>query len=404
MSRRTFGQTWWGRAWVEALEGRARLDPNRLPRGRTYARQGRTETISLQPGRIVATVQGRRPKPYRVEIRVRELTSTEWDRVLTVIASRAAHAAALLDGELDPGIDADAREAGIELLPDTGEIQPRCSCPDWADPCKHAAAVCYLAATELDIDPYLLLQLRGRTKEQVQAGIRAARGAAKSAGAGGEREGANTADGESSAPESTIRATDVFARQANVSPDSWPESTTPPAAPSDPAPWPTDPPAGSGLDAAQLRQLAGDAAARAWAVLAEDAPSMLGLRETHDLARRAAAVLGSAQFEELADRAGMKARALARLAIAWREAGPGGVDVAEGPSWRPSPEPLIGARQALAEAGVALTAVRIEANRVTVGDQVQLRFGMDRRWYRLEKNAGAWELAGPAADDPGDLL
>jgi uncharacterized Zn finger protein len=398
MSRRRFGSTWWGRAWIAALEGRARLDPNRLPRGRTYARQGHAQAVTLTPGRIVASVHGRRPRPYRVEIRVRELTADEWRRVFAVIASRASHAAALLDGELDPGVDGDAREAGVELLPDHGEIQPRCSCPDWADPCKHAAAVCYLAADELDADPFLLLQLRGRDRDQVLAGVRAARAAS-----GG---GTDPAPAPPAGP-ATVRASDAFARWSDsagrpVGPVAEPPG--PPPAPIGPAPWPTDPPPATGLDGEELRQLAADAAARAWAVLRDGAPTMLGLRLNHDLARRAAAAMGSARFDRLAASAGMSGRSLARLAIAWREAGGPGVDALEAAPWRPSPEPLIAARRALDEAGVPLSQVRISANRVTVGGQLQLRYGTDRRWYRFEKSSGAWELAGPAVDDPADLL
>ena len=65
-----------------------------------------------------------------------------------------------------------AAAAGVDLLPGAGELQPRCSCPDWADPCKHAAAVCYLVADQLDADPFALFLLRGRDREQVMAGVR----------------------------------------------------------------------------------------------------------------------------------------------------------------------------------------------------------------------------------------
>ena len=103
-----FGQTWWGRAWVEALEQRARLDPNRLPRGRDYARSGAVGELILAPGEARARVQGRKTEPYEVRIRVRRFTDAEWDRVLTAISARLGHAAALLDGELPPQIAEDA--------------------------------------------------------------------------------------------------------------------------------------------------------------------------------------------------------------------------------------------------------------------------------------------------------
>jgi uncharacterized Zn finger protein len=170
-----FGRTWWGAAWVEALEQRARLDPNRLPRGRDYARSGAVGELALAPGEARALVQGRKTDPYEVRIRVRRFTDEEWDRVLTAISARLGHAAALLDGELPPEIAEDAAGAGLDLLPGGGEIGPRCSCPDDADPCKHSAAACYLVADALDADPFVLLLLRGRTRDQVLAGVRTRR-------------------------------------------------------------------------------------------------------------------------------------------------------------------------------------------------------------------------------------
>ena len=115
-------------------------------------------------------MQGRKTEPYEVRIRVRRFTDEEWDRVLTAISARLGHAAALLDGELPPEIAEDAASAGLDLLPGGGEIGPRCSCPDDADPCKHSAAACYLVADALDADPFAALLLRGRTRDQVLAG------------------------------------------------------------------------------------------------------------------------------------------------------------------------------------------------------------------------------------------
>ena len=170
--RTTFGSTWWGRAWVEALEHRARLDPNRLPRGRSYARWNMVSRLAVDRGEVRAAVQGSRAQPYAVRVRVRQFGDDEWEQVFAAIASRAANAAALLDGELDPGVAEAAAAAGVDLLPGAGELQPRCSCPDWADPCKHSAAVCYLVADQLDADPFALFRLRGRDREQVMAGVR----------------------------------------------------------------------------------------------------------------------------------------------------------------------------------------------------------------------------------------
>src|SRR6185437_6104671 len=148
--------------------------------------------LTLAPGEARARVRGRKTEPYQVRIRVRQFADDEWDRVLEAIAARLGHAAALLDGELPPEIADDAAGTGLDLLPGGGEVGPRCDCPDDADPCKHSAAACYLIADALDADPFALFLLRGRTRDQVLAGIRARRrGAGPADGDPGRRPGAD---------------------------------------------------------------------------------------------------------------------------------------------------------------------------------------------------------------------
>ena len=89
-----FGHTWWGRAWVDALEQRARVDPNRLARGRTYARQDRVTSLAVERGRVLASVRGSRRLDYRTRIDVRTYGDDEWARVVDAIAGRAGHTAA----------------------------------------------------------------------------------------------------------------------------------------------------------------------------------------------------------------------------------------------------------------------------------------------------------------------
>lgn len=397
--RRQFGHTWWGNAWVEALEQRAHLDPNRLPRGRTYARHGRVQQLEIEPGVVTAFVQGSRAVPYRVQVHIRALDDQEWSRLLDAVAAKAAHAAALLDGELAPGIQEDAKRSGTDLLPGPGEVVPSCSCPDWADPCKHSAAVCYLIADGLDDDPFTLLLLRGMPRNEVLAAIRS------------RRRSAAVTDPTPSGPR-TIRARDLYARPRP--PEDLPSRRDALAqlghvpvgsAPGQPVPLAIDPPTASGIRADELTRLAGDAARRAFAMLTDGETSGLSLTPDLDVARRAAALTNGCthptgrELRALADQVGMPVHQLERRAHAWYHAGAEGVSILEH-RWRPSPELLEEGRTALAEPGAR---VRAYGNALTRGD-IQLRLARSGLWYRLDDHDGEWELHRPPASDPCDLL
>ncbi len=319
---REFGRTWWGRAWLEALEQRARLDPDRLPRGRDYARSGAVGELTLAPGEARALVRGRKTEPYQVRIRVRRFADEEWDRVLEAIAARLGHAAALLDGELPPEIADDAAGAGLDLLPGGGEVGPRCDCPDDADPCKHSAAACYLIADALDADPFALFLLRGRTRDQVLAGIRARRrGAGPADGTPGRRPGADAGavagDGPRAGDEG-VDARSAFLVPVPLAP--IPAVPLPPSRPGSPAALPVDPPPWRPGLREDLVELAADAANRAWELASGlSADAGLTLDPDADLARRAARTLGTPTFATLAARSGVPPRDLARQALAWRQ-------------------------------------------------------------------------------------
>ncbi|WP_240496861.1 SWIM zinc finger family protein, partial [Streptomyces torulosus] len=168
---------------MTALEEGA-LDAARLGRGRAYADQGNVDAITVTPGLVLAYVHGSRPRPYRVQVRLRPLDDDEWDRFLDTAAERPADIAALLDKELPHSLAGGATPApgpapisasasggwsprGTRLLPGPGELEPHCSCPDRGHPCKHAAALCYQTARLLDEDPFVLLLLRGRGEREL---------------------------------------------------------------------------------------------------------------------------------------------------------------------------------------------------------------------------------------------
>jgi uncharacterized Zn finger protein len=407
-----FGRTWWGRAWLEALEQRARLDPDRLPRGRDYARSGAVGELTLAPGEARAQVQGRKTAPYEVRIRVRRFTDEEWDRVLAAISGRLGHAAALLDGELPPEIAEDAAGAGLDLLPGGGELGPRCSCPDDADPCKHSAAACYLLTDALDADPFTLFLLRGRTRDQVLAGVRARRrgiapgpAASPRAAAEGPRDG-QTGPGTPSVASPPAADEGVDARAAFGAPapsGPIPAVPLPPRRAGHPAALPVDPPPWRSGLRDDLVELAADAASRAWDMLVgRTADAGLTLDPDADLARRAARVLGTPAFAVLAARSGVGARDLARQALAWRQGGLAGLESLQA-QWDPvaddpdALELLTAARAALRTKAHASETV--QGNRITAG-RLQLRLGRDLRWYPYARSDQDWEPSGSPDTDP----
>jgi uncharacterized Zn finger protein len=165
MSER-FGLTWWGRLWITALEQLGDDFENRLPRGKKYAEEGAVSHFTVTPGEIQAKVHGR--KTYNVTLGLPALSGPQWEKALERIYAESRFVASLLAGEMPQGLDETFRESGASLYPRVPkELQTHCDCPDWANPCKHVAAVCYIMAEALDRDPWLLFDLRGRTRENV---------------------------------------------------------------------------------------------------------------------------------------------------------------------------------------------------------------------------------------------
>ncbi len=171
------GTTWWGQRWIEALEDVLRGDSARLARGRTYARAGRTHDLVVKGGKVTARVTGSRATPYEITIELTELSAPAWKKAIDGLAKKAQFSAELLAGQMPQAIDEVFVEAGVSLFPkQRAELKTSCSCPDWGDPCKHVAATHYVLGEALDRDPFLLFELRGRTKDQVLDALRAARG------------------------------------------------------------------------------------------------------------------------------------------------------------------------------------------------------------------------------------
>jgi uncharacterized Zn finger protein len=190
--RGEFARNWWAARWIGALE--RLMEPNRLRRGRRYARQGQVLSVEERDGGVVAMVQGSRSRPYRVDVVLDHLSEEQWEHVTKALAERALFSAQLFAGEMPRDIEEAFQAAGVNLFPEgRGEIRASCSCPDPARVCKHVAAVHYILGDRFDEDPFLLFRLRGRTAEQLTSSLAARRG----------REGAedeNAIDPEPEAP------------------------------------------------------------------------------------------------------------------------------------------------------------------------------------------------------------
>jgi uncharacterized Zn finger protein len=175
--RGAIGESWWSRRFLSAVE--SVLTGGRLARGRTYARQGQVIDLGIGSGLVVAQVQGTRKTPYGVQISMPAASDVRWEVIVGTLASQAGYAARLLAGELPHEIEDVFSKAGVALFPERGShLVTSCTCPDWANPCKHAAAVCYLMAEAFDDDPFLLLAFRGRERQALLAELRGQRGSA----------------------------------------------------------------------------------------------------------------------------------------------------------------------------------------------------------------------------------
>ncbi|WP_353479701.1 SWIM zinc finger family protein [Streptomyces sp. ALI-76-A] len=385
-----FAETWWGNAWVTALEEGA-LDAKRLARGRGYAEQGHVDAITVTPGLALAYVRGSRARPYRVQVRLRTLDEADWDRFLHGAAERPGDIAALLDKEMP----ATLADSGVPLLPGPGDLDPRCSCPDSGHPCKHAAALCYQTARLLDADPFVLLLLRGRGERELLDAL-SRLSAARAARAAQEK---------GPAPLPGVRATEA------LTPRRLPPLPAPLPTPPHPGQPPVYPATSGGPDPLALDQLATDAAARAHALLATGRDPVGELTLWQDAVRLAAARPGSgltagtrALYSSLASATGRTPADLARAVAAWRQGGPEGLSVLE-ETWDPPAGRFDRARPLLLAAD--LPAFRPWRNHLThPRGHVQLRLGRDGLWYAYESEPGHddwWPRGTPDLDPVGAL-
>ncbi|WP_086731278.1 SWF or SNF family helicase [Streptomyces carpinensis] len=393
---RGFARTWWGHAWLKALEDTA-LDGQQVRTGRRLARAGAVGAVSVRPGRITAVVQDPDGTAHRADVLLERLSEDQWARFLDLAVERSGHLAALLDRDLPPHLVEDAAAFGIELLPGIGDLEPECDCDAW-DHCGHTAALCHLVARLLDQDPFVLLLMRGRDERALFGELRARDAAADAA----EPDG--------------VDAAEVFAAGYVLPP--LPPLPDPLAAPGLPPSLVTDAVPAPGVDPAALEFLAAQTAAAAhrWLGGALEASSESHLADgdlsvAQDAVRLAAGAPGSLLsdgevLDRLARGSGRSGEQLVHAVRAWRAGGVAALSVLE-EEWTLGPEAHARARAALESAweGDERPPLRAAGNRWTVvGTGQQLRVGRDGRWWPYRMEDGHWVPAGGAARDPASAL
>lgn len=396
---RGFAQTWWGQAWLRALEETA-LDLQQLKAGRRLARAGAVGAVSVRPGRITAVVQGRDRTAHRADVLLEELTGEQWDRLLDMAVERAGHVAALLDRDMPPHLVEDAAATGIELLPGMGDLEPQCGCGAW-DHCGHTAALCYQVARLLDQDPFVLLLMRGRGERGLLDDLQA-RSAAP----------ADTA----SEPPASSEPEGVDAAEAYATGEILPPLPTLPELPAEPGVPPsldTETPPAPGVDPAALEFLAARTAAEAHRMLAlalrtdpEQPVVEAELTLDQDAVRLAAGGPAAGVAERLADGSGRGVEGLESAVRAWHLGGVAALSVLE-EEWAVEGETLARARAALESAWDEgeRPSLRAKHNRWTVvGAPQQLRLGRDGRWWPYRRERSRWVPAGAPAQDPATAL
>ncbi|WP_225821503.1 SWF or SNF family helicase [Streptomyces naphthomycinicus] len=390
---RGFAQSWWGRAWLRALEDAA-LEAAVVKAGRRLARAGGVGAVTVRPGRVTAVVRAPGGAVHRADVLLPELSDTEWGRFEDLAVEQAGHMAALLDRELPPHLIEDAAVAGIDLLPGLGDLDPACDCGAW-DHCGHTAALCQQMARLLDEDPFLLLLLRGREKDVFLAELHI-RGTARHA--------------EPAAVEG-VDAAEAWAAADIVPPlPALPPLPSAPGAPASLASLAAGPAAAPEVDSAALEHLAGRTAVAAYRLLAAtrcgDDAGDGEMTAAQDAVRLACGAAPAAVAERLAVGSGRGHDGLATAVRAWRTGGAEALAVLD-EEWQAEGVALARARAVLEGAWEAdeRPALHRSGNRWTVRDEgVQLRLGREGRWWPYREEGGRWIPAGGADRDPAAAL
>ncbi|EAM52649.1 SWIM zinc finger family protein [Crocosphaera watsonii WH 8501] len=164
-------QEWWVIRWLELLD--SYRFKKRLERARNYAREGHVLSIEFSGSEVLAKVQGTETEPYQVSLSLEPFTDEDWSFILQSLSEKAIFSAQLLSGKMPDDIERVFTDNGLSVFPfRLSDVNSSCTCPDKANPCKHIGAIYYQLAERFSEDPFIIFQLRGRSKHQILEGLR----------------------------------------------------------------------------------------------------------------------------------------------------------------------------------------------------------------------------------------
>ena len=373
--------TWWGTVWTSAM-GQAFSEARELETGARLARR-LDISVEMSPGSITL----RDPdEAWIAHLGLRQLDDGQWETLLRTVAADPQLTAAVVTGDLPLELHGKAVALGCSFAPEAADVGADCSCPDWHEPCRHVGALIALVAEMVDQDPWLLVMLRGRSRDQVAETVRRLRSAQRGVEwveSGDEPRGADPG----------VAATAALRSVAAPIPAPLPALRRP----AGPTPY-RPPPADAGVGHGDLHRLVADAAQRAFDLLGGmiDGDG-LGLEVSHDVARIAAGLEpDNPRMDALAAAADLPVDELRRMALGWDQAGSDGVEAVAAPQ-PPTDDQLV-------RATAALPGARVAKATVTAG-AVQLRVDRSGRWWRFARDDElGWVIADGPANDPAALL
>lgn len=371
----------WGDIWTSAM-GQVFNDAPELETGARLARRS-DESVEISPGSI--TLRDTDEK-WIAHLGLRQLDDGQWETLLRTVAADPLLTAAVVTGELPIELHGKAVALGCSFAPEAADVGADCSCPDWHEPCRHVGALIALVAELIDNDPWLLVMLRGRSRDQVGETVRRLRSLQRGiewVEAGDEPRGADPGVAAAAAFRSTTAPA--------------PSALSPLRRPAGPTAF-RPPPADAGIGHGDLHRLVADAAQRSFDLLGGTVGGDgLSLDPAHDAARIATTLdPGDPALAALAAAAECPIDELRLMGFGWDLAGPDGVDVVA------SPQPLTA--EQTERARVALPGARIAKTTVTQGT-TQARIDRSGRWWRFVRDDEfGWIIADGPATNLDELL